>query len=183
MKKSNHFCADLQRYIAETAIGPSSLRNQGANGVIRAARDYLADLDLTVFRGKNERSFLRTLDTKTEELRQALPWGARNWGAARKALNIFLRDICYNRFLCERLGLSDAQEEWMEIPLDATVANALISTDERGELPSWPGLIRLTPEVSADFQKFAKEAAAKQNITRIHLDMRLWTKERAKKRT
>ena len=36
----------LQRYVANIGISGSSLRNQGAPGVVGIARDFLAELDL-----------------------------------------------------------------------------------------------------------------------------------------
>jgi hypothetical protein len=134
MKKDHQFYRDMQRYISITAIGPSALRNEGSAGVIKGARNYLAAIDLGAFRTKDESTFLNVLDAATEALKRALPQGARHWGAARKACNLFLRDICYNRFLCHRYGLDEA-EEWMEIPLDGLVATALKRKGQRGGLP------------------------------------------------
>ena len=177
MKRDDQFHQDMQRYIAVTTIGPSTLRNQGASGVIEAAQKHLATVELSVFSAKNENDFLASLNAQTERLRTALPLGAQNWGAARKALNLFLRDICYNRFLCERHALAQS-EDWMEIPLDGLVARALKRRAGRGKLPRWPGLNELTVDVSGFFQAFAREFAASKGISRVHLDMRLWTKER-----
>ena len=181
MKKDEQFYKDMQRYIAVTTIGPSSLRNQGSVGVIKAAQGYLAKIDLEGFCAKDERTFLNALDAATEDLRRKLPRGAQNWGAARKGCNLFLRDICYNRYLCKRYRL-EKSEEWMELPLDGLVANALKRVGPRGGLPQWPGLNRLTPEISAKYQRFAKVVAAEQGISRVHLDMRLWTSERERNR-
>jgi hypothetical protein len=177
MMKDDQFYADMQRYIAVTTIGPSALRNQGAQGVLKIAQAHLTTTDLNRFRTTDESTFLHALDQATEELRRSFPCGAQNWGAARKALNLFLRDICYNRFLCERHGLSSA-EEWMEIPLDSLVAGALKRRSRRAALPRWPGLNGLTAEVSFKFQTFAKGVANEEGISRVHLDMRLWTTER-----
>ncbi len=180
MKKDDQFYRDMQRYIAVTAIGPSTLRNQGSAGVIEAAQDYLAGIDLGGFCTKDERTFLMVLDAATEKLKRTLPREAQNWGAARKACNLFLRDICYNRFLCQRYYGLEESEEWMEIPLDGLVAVALKRKGQRGGLPRWPGLNGLTPEISAKFQAFARQIAAEKRISRVHLDMRLWMTERKK---
>jgi hypothetical protein len=177
MNKDDQFHRDMQRYIAVTTIGPSTLRNQKARGVIEAAQKYLAGVELTAFIARNEDDFLESLKIQTEQLRTALPLGAQNWGAARKALNLFLRDVCYNRFLCERYDLARS-EDWMEIPLDGLVARSLKRKAGRGKLPPWPGLIELTAEISRCFQAFAKDHAVSKGISRIHLDMRLWTEER-----
>ena len=176
-RKDDQFYRDMQRYIAVTTIGPSALRNQGSKGVLQAAQRYLAVIRLSKFRVANEMAFLHALDGETEKLRRNLPRGAQNWGAARKALNLFLRDICYNRFLGEKHSLANS-EDWMELPLDSLVARALKRKGKRGELPRWPGLNGLTREVSAEFQAFAKRVADSQEISRVHLDMRLWTTER-----
>jgi hypothetical protein len=148
MKKDDQFHQDMQQYIAVTTIGTSTLRKQGASGVIEAAQKYLAVVDLSAFSAGNENDFLAALNAQTEQLRTALPAGAQNWGAARKALNLFLRDICYNRFLGEHHGLA-AAEDWMEIPLDGVVARELKRLAGRGKLPQWPGLKKLTAAVSS----------------------------------
>jgi len=177
MQKDDQFYRDMQKYIAITTVGPSALRNQGSKGVIKAAQKHLADIDLQVFRTKDEAEFLTVLDQQTEILRRALPPRAQNWGAARKAINLFLRDICYNRFLCERHGLAIA-EDWMEIPLDSLIAASLKRKDSEGHLPRWPRLIKLERHDSSKFQAFAKSIASAQGISRVHLDMRLWAEER-----
>lgn len=177
MRKPDTFYSDMQAYVAVTTVGPSALRNQGSKGVIRAAQKFLSSIDLGAFRTENEAAFGKTLDSETEALQKTLPRGAQNWGAARKALNLFLRDTCYNRFLCKKYGLSQA-EEWMEIPLDSLTAASLKRRGARGNLPKWPGLNRLTPVVSSEFQAFAKQVALAEGISRVHLDMRLWTEER-----
>lgn len=168
----------MHRFIAISAIGPSALRGQGASGVIKACRDHLSSLDLKRFRRRSEKAFLLTLDEATEELRKVFPIGARNWGAARKALNLFLRDVYYNRFLFERYKLFCLNEEWFEIPLDSLIAKALKRHSGKGSLPNWPGLKRLKKKDSDSFQEFAKIYASEHNTTRIHLDMRLWAVER-----
>lgn len=175
MLKDKNFLQDIQRYIAITTIGPSTLRNQGSKGVIKAAQKYLAKIDLNIFQTNIEVDFLKTLDRETEKLKTAFPMESQHWGAARKALNIFLRDIFYNRFLSCKVKFN---EEWMEIPLDRLVATALKRIGKRGQLPPWPGLNQLNPETNHIFQVFAKDVASKEGITRAHLDVILWAKER-----
>jgi hypothetical protein len=75
MKRDPQFYRDIQRYLAITAIGPSALRNQGSGGVIKAARNYLAAIDLGAFRTKNQQAFLNVLDGATEALKRAFPKG------------------------------------------------------------------------------------------------------------
>lgn len=136
--KTDSFYADMQRYIAVTTVGPSALRNQGGPGVIETAQRFLGALDMRTFAVDDEKSYLEVRDTTTLELRQRLPLDSRNWGAARKALNLFLRDICYNRFLSDRYSLA-LLEPCMEIPLDSLVATALKRRVGRGDSP--PGQV------------------------------------------
>lgn len=175
----DNLCADMQRYIATTTIGPSALRNQGSPGVIEKAQLFLSRLDVGMFAVSDEKSFLRVLERATAQLQHRLPADSQHWGAARKALNLFLRDVCYNRFICRTHRLA-MLEPWLEITLDNLVATALKRRAGRGGLPRWPGLKRLTPPVSEEFQSVAKRWADAEGISRVHLDMRIWLRERTK---
>jgi hypothetical protein len=176
------FLHTVQSYIAVQAIGPSSLRNQGSPGVIRAAREFLSELPLSYFPTGGEREFSLHLDEQTDRLLRRLPKNAQNWGAARKALNLFLRDALYNQYLASEFNLH-AIEPWLEIPLDRAVARGLrgLWKKEGGEeLPDWPGLKKLTPSISSRFQSFANNAVKNRGYARVHLDIYLWLEERKK---
>ena len=41
-------------------------------------------------------------------------------------------------------------------------------------LPSWPRIISLTPEVSAEYQNAALRIANNKKIARVHLDLTYW---------
>jgi hypothetical protein len=168
--RSADFLRIIHNRTAEAAVGPSALRNQGAPGVVRVARDYFKRLDLRTFAVSKERDFTRKLDLATENLRKRFPKGARNWGAARKGLNLFLRDALYNTFLCKHYHL-ERTEPWLEIPLDQYVAAGLHRDYNGEDLPKWDGIKRLTPENSKAFQKAAKRVAQEKGIARIHLDL------------
>jgi len=180
MKKRGHpddFMTTMQRSVAVTAIGPSALRNQGASGIVDAARDYLSSLNLKKFKLRKEEAFLSLLNSETNLLMGSFPEKAQTWGAARKAMNLFLRDVLYNKYLCDEFNIS-AIERWLEIPLDSMVAKGLRKRGKKGKLPAWPGLKRLTPEISRKYQTFAKNQAEAQGLSRIHLDIYLWLRER-----
>ena len=113
------------------------------------------------------------LDHQTELLLDTLPIKNRPWGAARKAINLFLRDALYNQYLCKQFKLQSI-ESWLEIPLDSAVAKGLKLQSNRGELPRWPGLKSLEPNQSEEFQFFAAKRANLKGVTRVHLDMYLW---------
>jgi len=99
--RADWFLKVLQARTAQLAIGPSTLRNQGAPKAVANARDFLKELDLGSFKADVPGAFVVWLNEETEKLQNALPHGARNWGTARKALNIFLRDVLYNMYLCD----------------------------------------------------------------------------------
>lgn len=160
------------------AIGRSTLRNQGAPGVVDAARNYLEELPLREFHVPTRTRFRRVLDKHTDQLQKKLPRGARNWGAARKALNIFLRDVVYNQYLCRHYGLRRL-ERWLEVPLDRDVATALIDDRPKSmHLPSWRSIKALTETRSDLFQNAARAVAKKRGVARVHLDIEYWRRDK-----
>lgn len=179
MKTRGQFLRTMQNRIAETAVGPSALRNQGAPGVVGVARNFFKELDLGRFAVASERVFIQRLNAATANLCKRFPRGARNWGAARKALNLFLRDALYNTFLSKHYHLGRL-EAWLEIPLDRDVAAGLYSDSHGDRLPKWIGFKHLKPEVSKIYQQAAKLVAKKQHIERVHLDLTYWRSKAGK---
>ena len=162
----------LQIRIAMVAIGAPVLRGQGQPGMVEAARNYLARLDLSKF-GINivdsEAVFLKALDRHTKKLANKFPGkGLGNWGAARKSLNLFLRDVVESRSLCDKYKLQHI-EKWLEVPLDSHVARGLCS--------GWPRIRYLTPCVSDEYQALASIMAEMLGCSRVALDLNLWRGE------
>lgn len=174
--KPKDFIATLQHQVAVTAVGPSALRGQG-KGVLGVSQDFLAQLSLARLPKSNAKCFRAWLDRQSEALLDVLPVEKRPWGAARKAINLFLRDALYNQYLCSHFELQ-LVEPWLEVPLDSAVARGLKSHEKRGELPQWPGLKNLQPNVSDRFQDFAAYRAEQEGIARVHLDIYLWLENR-----
>lgn len=174
--KPNDFIKTLRRKVAFTAIGPSALRGQG-KGVLRASQDFLAQMSLARIPKSSAKRFQHWLDRQTELLLNSLPIKNRPWGAARKAINLFLREALYNKYLSEQFKLQSI-ESWLEVPLDSAVAKGLRLNSKRGELPLWPGLKNLEANVSEVFQAFASKQANLKGFARVHLDMYLWLDNR-----
>jgi hypothetical protein len=89
----------LINYIANYSISNSTLRNQGAAGVINITRTYLKNIDLDSFFKalKNEKAYESFLNTHSTKLMYKYPGEAKgNFGAARKGLNIYFRNIMYH---------------------------------------------------------------------------------------
>src|SRR4051794_20175554 len=86
------FIQAMQVLTARSAIGASTLRRQGAPRVVASARRFLAQVELKPFGVSRRSLFAARLNSETVRLQNAFPKGARGWGTARKALNIFLRD-------------------------------------------------------------------------------------------
>src|SRR4051812_18077097 len=121
---NTEFLKRLQRFVVNIAVSASSLRNQGAEGVVHAARCFLIDLDLLPLKTIELSDYPKWLDDNTNELVQHLPEGARNWGAARKVINIlttqsFLNGRLATAYCLDRLG------NVMETPLDNMAAAKL----------------------------------------------------------
>jgi hypothetical protein len=173
----------LQNYInrvANTSIGSSTLRNQGSSGVIRIARIYLQNLNLYQFSTHSESHFRSVLNERTLELQRQFPSEAKSWGAARKAINIFLGEIFYHRILCAEFKF-ESIAPFLEIPLDNLVANALRNQAllRNENLPQWPKIKYLDLEKSDMFQNFAKKVAQQKGDGwhRIHLDLVFWERQ------
>ena len=165
----------MQRRIAETCIGASSLRNQGAPGVNKAARGFLAKFPLGRFAVSSMDSFLAVLDETTEELKNNLPKDAQNWCAARKAINLFLRDVLYNCYLSEHYKLVSI-EPFLEIPLDSYVVKELFALN-RTVLPRWRGIKFLHADDSRLYQNEALRYSQELGTRRIHLDLIWWRRQ------
>ncbi len=169
--KRERFVSIIQNRTARVAVGPSTTRGRGSHGTIAAARSFLGRLDVGKFALRARAKLSRRLDTATRRLMNALPAGTRRWGLARKVLNIFLRDCLYNVYLSKAHRL-DLVEEMLEIPLDSITAREI--PREMPELPRWPGVRNLTPELSAAYQAAAMAVATREGIARVHLDAYWW---------
>jgi hypothetical protein len=150
----------------------------GPKGTIRAARKFLAEEVSLAKIGASGRRFPKLLDRLTSKFVRKLPRGARNWGAARKFLNIYLRDAAYNVYLRKAFRL-DRIERQLEVPIDRQVAEALIAEDRklrRNSLPRWKSVISLSPEDNIKYQTAVKEFASKEGIDTIHFNVIAWRK-------
>ena len=174
--KRNDFIPTLQRRTGVTAVGPSALRSQG-KGVLAATQEFLGATDLASIPTSSTKRYRAWLNEQTDALLDALPVSGRPWGTARKALNLFMRDVLYNRYLNRHFGINGL-EPWLEVPLDSAVAKGLKKHAGWGNLPQWPGLKNLHPETSDRFQGFALDHARAQGIERVHLDVYLWLENR-----
>jgi len=166
----------IETRIAIVAIGANTLRNQGARNVVSNTRGFLRQLDLKQFTGLSASGFRKSLDTQTKKLQKVLPVKARNWGTARKALNIFLRDVLYTRYLCKEYGF-DRLEPWLEVPLDRDIARNLREEPEGKDLARWQGVERLERKKSVSYQLTAEKIAKRFQIARVHLDLIYWRRD------
>jgi len=168
---------DYLARLANLAVGPTTLRNQGASGVAETARIFLSELSPACFTKVDETAFIQELDQQTETLKQKLPNGARNWGTARKAINLFLGEAYYHRFICKAFAL-DGVERFLEVPLDSQVAHYLMQqAKEAGVfLPRWLSIKSLSPNDSKLYQDFAARLASTMGDgwVRIHIDVIAW---------
>ncbi|GAB7129040.1 hypothetical protein JCM19000A_35480 [Silvimonas sp. JCM 19000] len=160
----------LRCRIANSAIGPSTIRGMAKKGTIAPARLFLAQIDLSQFINCDAKKFAELLDTITKQYCDEV---GLKWGAARKFLNIFLRDCLYNRWVCEDFQLSEIGQ-FFEVPLDSHVARELKQKAGRGKLPRWQGVIHLEEPVSKQFQNYADELAMSEGVWRVDLDIIFW---------
>jgi hypothetical protein len=174
--KTHDFLKIVQEKVAVSAIGPSALRGQG-KGVLSAAQKVLKSIHLSELPRSSRDDFVKWLDDQTALILDAMPIKNEPWGAARKAINLFLRDTLYNRYLCERFKIHEV-EEWLEIPLDSAVAKGLKRKAGHGGLPVWPRLKHLRKGVSEIYQDYAAIIAKEHGVARVHLDIIYWLENR-----
>ncbi len=158
----------MQDFIAETCIGASSLRGQGASGLIRESRKHFKSLDLSMI-PVSESVFNEWLNRQTDRLLRKFPERAKNHGAARKALNLFLRSACYNVVLSKTHGLNRLLP-LLEVPVDSFTADHLRWHDRT--LPKkWAGLKWVEKKELSLYQSSASALAKRWSVNRVDLDI------------
>ena len=169
----------MQQYVANIGITASALRNLGDKGFVKAARDFLANLDLKPLITLESSVYENWLVVQTEALRVKFPKDHPWWGPARKSVNIFMTIATLNRFLCDAYAL-ERLEYVLEVPLDSVVAGKLRKfARERTmfpecEFPKWTTIKALEPTNSTKFQTIAAAMAKERGIPRGRLDVALW---------
>lgn len=172
----------LKRRLAQSSIGPSAIRNQGAGGLVDILRNYLeinVSLEEFIKSLSDENNYNTFLNKHTTTILTHFPQKAQSWGAARKGLNLFLREVIYNKFYSQVFSLPDNFEEFnqfvkfMEVPLDRDVA-AGIHADTNQYLPNWKSIKQLTELLSAQYQTQAMIIAKHEKIARVNLDIKYW---------
>jgi hypothetical protein len=105
------------------------------------------------------------------------PGATENWGAARKAINVFLENAFYDRFLTRKYKL-ERLEDFLELPPDSNVMRGLkedgADLDACKRLPRHISIRDLKPKDNEAIQKCAKEVAKRKGIARIYLDLEYW---------
>ena len=170
---------EFRERLANTTISSSTLRNQGAPGVINQARYFLKNLELQKFITDDETVFLKELEKQTDLLRLSFPNKSQHWGTARKAINLFLAEAYYHKYVCAGYKL-EVVEAFLELPLDGQVGRFLNrESQKRGEtdLPQWKGLKYLNPKESKLYQDFARRIAKEKGYARVFLDVVIWQPE------
>lgn len=161
----------VQRYVATVAIGPTTLRKmRGTKGKLDKARRFLAEINLGMLSHQN---FSSLLDKHTNSLAEIFVYNEveKNWGAARKVVNIFFRDATYNVWLRTQYALEKIEPS-LECPLDKFSMTAI---KREAELQlTVPAVSQLSPADSAKFQCAALKIAAKLNQHRVHIDLAFW---------
>ena len=116
----------MQVYCANVAITASTLRNLGAGGLVKTARDFLGGLDLQPLRILDPAKYPRWLDDQTDALADKFRHHVTEklCGPARKCVNIFMMMAALNRILCLAYEL-EKFEDAMEVPLDSIVTGKL----------------------------------------------------------
>ena len=172
----------MHRNVAVRSVGPSAVRGQ-PEGLLQVTHEYLQQILLCGIPKISETEYQRWLNRRTRGLLNAYSMHPklkkRPWGVARKAINLFMRDVVYNRYLCEHFALGRV-ERWLEVPLDSQVAKGVRSEARESKTitvpPAWRGLKRLQYALSRRLQDCALQLAFRRGMARVHLDIYLWRK-------
>ena len=158
----------MQSYVAETCVGASAIRNQGGSGLVQGAREYFKTVDLASI-PTDESRIGPWLEHHTDALLLKFPVGARKFGTARKALNLFLRSASYNCCLNRAFHL-DSVLPLLEVPLDSYAAKHLLTHDP-AIATKWVGLKTVTRAEHAKYQLAALALAESWQVLRVDLDV------------
>lgn len=142
--------------------------------MVQNARDHVKTIDLRCLAQAGHAGFVEILDRETKAMLGSFPSSAHvKWGSARKAINLFLRSVVYNRDLCEEYRLRRIRP-WLEVPLDKDVAIRLKDQPEGVGLPKWPGVGKLSEETSAEYQNVSSIVSRRLRVSRVDLDVFYW---------
>lgn len=179
--KQNTFLDKNRKRLSTVCVGPSTLRGQGGQ-ILQVSRNYFYTISLNDF-FKNlphPDKFNRFLDKHTDALLQEFRKnGCNSFGAARKGLNLYFRDVVYNKFISDYYNLpkdlNDLNDtiKHLEVPLDSFVGNGIYNNAE-SLVPKWKTIIGLTKAQSDIFQNAALTIAKRNKISRVHLDLLFW---------
>jgi hypothetical protein len=122
---------------------------------------------------------LKILAQDTDDVRNLLPQGAQNWGTARKALNIFLRNVAYNVFLREHFHLGGIMN-WLGLPLDSYTMDGRRTEKEGARLPRHSTIKHMDELLNAKFQNVAQQVAKRMGTQAVHLDLLYWRNDKRK---
>lgn len=178
----SEFIDNIIGRLSNISVGASALRNQGAPGIVEAARVYFREeIELAkLFKAlSTSTGYRKFLDTHTSNLLKTFPSKGKSWGAARKGLNLYFREVVYNKFISDYYGLPKSMDKYnfaiafLEVPLDFDVATG-IRNDAKEKLPKWKSIRELDKSTSDLYQKAAMEIAKEEGVARIHLDLKYW---------
>jgi len=184
----NDFIDKIHKRLSIVSVGASALRNQGASGIVDIARDYFyqsISLDDYFEKLSSPDKFRKFLDDHTVKLLQSFPTDGKSWGAARKGLNLFLRETVYSKFISDHFKLPTDLNDFnnlirnLEVPLDFDVATGIYK-DRNGTIPKWISIKKLTENVSDIYQREALAISQSKKIARVHLDLLYWRQRETK---
>ena len=164
--------SDHKYFLARRAIAPTTLRGNASREGRREIFRFLSKLQTP----NDPTRFATWLDDQTVWLAKR---SAIEWGASRKALNLFLRDLRHDSQFGPGLAVLAPE---LEIPLDSVTMKAIrqnkyLMPDVRKKL-SVTTIKGLTRSLSFSFQEAAKVVAKKRKVDRVDLDVLFWARSK-----
>ena len=172
----NEWVEHLRKHYAIASVGGSTLMHQSGKGRNFRTQQYLINnLSFEDIASLDKTGFQTFLDNKTTELSRELPKpdnGRPNWGAARKVLNIFLRQCAMNKDINSFFELNRI-EGYLEVPLDNHIVEKIDENADTSFAPNFK-IRDLTKKVSDEIQKKASDIATEKEVNRYELDVLFW---------
>jgi len=176
LMSNREFLSVVQEFMALQAVTVSTVRGLRRRGkALKNIREYLERLPLERLVRRDGQDYAHWLDVHTRRIQKKLGGRKEQWGVARKAMNLFMRQCLYNTYLSRKFRLARFQKQ-MEIPLDNRVARKLrADAGKKNKKLKWKNLKALDRKTSQEFQEHAKDMAARDHLpARVFLDHYLW---------
>jgi len=166
----------VRGHLAIASVGNTTLMMQSGKGRVSRSQQFLiTKMQLDHISDLDESEFKEYLNKKTNALSKQLlrPDNLQpNWGAARKVINIYLRQCSMNKDLNKYFSLNKV-EPFLEVPLDNHVVKK-IDEKSKTKYSKTFRIKTLKKTENGKIQTLASNLASNESLHRYELDVLYW---------